>query len=113
MSKEYINIEQIAGETGEEENYTSIFQKAFRICKKQGGGTVYVPPGKYLTGPIEMISNTNLHIDAGAELVFSNDLNDFTLIQSRWEGHVQDSYMPFSNGKRDIKWTRGMVVEKT
>jgi polygalacturonase len=99
MSKEYINIEQIAGETGEEENYTSIFQKAFRICKKQGGGTVYVPPGKYLTGPIEMISNTNLHIDAGAELVFSNDLNDFTLIQSRWEGHVRDSYFPLIYGK--------------
>lgn len=99
MNSNTINILEVGDQIGKDQNFTEIFQQAFHLCKKQGGGTVYVPPGIYRTGPIEMISNSNLHIDAGAELIFSNDLNDFKLVQSRWEGHVQESYMPLIYGK--------------
>lgn len=99
MTTEYINIQKIAPENGAHINYTSIFQEAFKQCLEQGGGTVYVPPGKYLTGPIEMVSNSNLLVDAGAEIIFSNNYDDFKIVESRWEGHVQDCYMPLIYGK--------------
>src|ERR1019366_7922948 len=49
---------------------TDAFRLAIEAAKKAGGGTVYVPPGNYVTGPIEMISNLTLFIDAGATVRF-------------------------------------------
>jgi hypothetical protein len=43
-------------------------QAAIDACAKAGGGVVYVPPGDYLTGPLFLKSNIDLHIEAGATL---------------------------------------------
>ena len=51
---------------------TDAFRQAVK-CEEAGGGTVYVPAGKFLTGAIHLVSNTNLHIDAGAVLLFSQN----------------------------------------
>lgn len=99
MEPGMINILTVSKSVNNSQNYTEIFKEAFKLCKEQGGGTVYVPPGKYLTGSIEMVSNSSLHLDAGAEIIFSNDLDDYSLVKSRWEGKVQDSYMPLVYGR--------------
>ncbi|UZQ86492.1 hypothetical protein ODU73_000942 [Thermoclostridium stercorarium] len=65
---------------------TEAFKKAVKKCEEAGGGTIYVPAGKFLTGPIHLVSNTNLHIDAGAVLLFSQNIEDYPLVYSRWEG---------------------------
>ncbi len=49
---------------------TDAFRAAIEAAKKAGGGTVYVPAGSYITGPIELISNLTLYIDAGATIRF-------------------------------------------
>jgi polygalacturonase len=49
---------------------TDAFRRAIQAAKKAGGGTVYVPPGKYASGPIELFSNMILEIDAGATIAF-------------------------------------------
>ena len=36
---------------------TEAFRAAIQAAKAAGGGTVYVPAGKYVTGPIELVSN--------------------------------------------------------
>src|ERR1035441_9495532 len=36
---------------------TEAFQQAIQAAKAAGGGTIYVPPGKYISGPIELFSN--------------------------------------------------------
>jgi polygalacturonase len=46
------------------------FRAAIQAAHAAGGGTVYVPAGRYVTGPIELVSNLVLHIDAGATLRF-------------------------------------------
>ncbi|MDC7238880.1 MAG: glycoside hydrolase family 28 protein [Spirochaetales bacterium] len=84
---------------GEDQSYTEAFKKAFEICRKQGGGTVHVPPGKYISGPIEMCSNSTLHLDAGAEILFTTNRDGFPLVAGRWEGKVMDCYMPLIYGK--------------
>jgi polygalacturonase len=49
---------------------TEAFRAAIQAAKKAGGGTVYVPAGKYECGPIEMVSNLTLYFDAGATVHF-------------------------------------------
>ena len=55
-------------------------------CAKQGGGTVLIPRGSYVTGPILMKSNINLHLNKGALLIFSSDFNQYPLVASSFEG---------------------------
>jgi len=52
---------------------TTAFEKAIAACSAAGGGTVIIPPGLWLTGPIELKSNINLHAENGALVIFSTD----------------------------------------
>lgn len=49
---------------------TEAFHAAVSAAQKAGGGTVYVPAGTYLSGPIEMVSNLTLYVAAGATIKF-------------------------------------------
>jgi len=49
---------------------TDAFRSAIQAVKAAGGGTVYVPAGNYVSGPIELVSNLVLHIEAGATVRF-------------------------------------------
>lgn len=49
---------------------TEAFRKAIAAAHAAGGGTVYVPAGKYVSGPIELFSNITLDISAGATIEF-------------------------------------------
>jgi polygalacturonase len=49
---------------------TDSFRTAIEAAKAVGGGTIYVPPGKYSSGPIELFSNMTLDVDAGATIAF-------------------------------------------
>ncbi len=49
---------------------TGAFHSAIQAAKAAGGGTVFVPAGNYVTGPIELVSDLVLHLDAGATLRF-------------------------------------------
>ena len=59
---------------------TRAFAAAIAACSEAGGGTVVVPPGTWLTGPIRLASNVNLHLQRGAVLQFSSNIEDFPLI---------------------------------
>jgi polygalacturonase len=58
--------------------------RAILAAKGFGGGTVCIPPGNYVCGPIELTSNLVLQIDAGATLRFSARRLPFT--QGRQQG---------------------------
>jgi len=65
---------------------TNAFAEAIETCASKGGGTVIVPAGIWLTGPIRLKSNINLHLRQGSVILFSPRFEDFPLIQSTWEG---------------------------
>ncbi len=91
---------------------TEAIAKAIEACAKSGGGTVWVPAGRFLTGPIVLKSNITLHVDAGARILFSQDANDYPTIQSRWYGIEQHGFMPcvFAEGCENIAITgRGTI----
>ncbi|MHC4110376.1 MAG: glycoside hydrolase family 28 protein [Planctomycetota bacterium] len=56
---------------------TKSIQKAIDECAKQGGGTVYFPPGSFLSGTIYMKSNVTLRLDTGSTLLGSKNLKDY------------------------------------
>ncbi|MFQ6034360.1 MAG: glycoside hydrolase family 28 protein [Sedimentisphaerales bacterium] len=56
---------------------TRAIQKAIDECARDGGGTVYLPPGRYLAGTIYMKSGVTLKLDAGCTLLGSTDLKDY------------------------------------
>jgi len=59
---------------------TSAIEKAIRECESHGGGTVEIPPGIWLTGPVRLVSNVRLNILTGAVLLFSRRFEDYPLI---------------------------------
>jgi polygalacturonase len=56
---------------------TAAIQRAVDACAVQGG-TVLIPPGRFLTGSIELKSNVELYIQQGATLLGSTHLADYT-----------------------------------
>src|SRR5688572_24336849 len=74
---------------------TASIAKAIAAASKAGGGTVYFPAGKYLTGAIHLKSNITIFIDAGAELHFSDNFDDYLpMVESRYEGVDVKSFSP-------------------
>ncbi|MBC7587809.1 MAG: glycoside hydrolase family 28 protein [Chitinophagaceae bacterium] len=65
---------------------TIAINKAINACSKKGGGVVLVPGGFWLTGPIVLQSNTNLHIVRDAVLQFTSNFDQYPLIEGNWEG---------------------------
>jgi polygalacturonase len=75
---------------------TSSFAKAIDACNQAGGGRVVVPAGDFLTGPIHLKSNVNLHVSSGGTIRFSQDPRKYLpLVFSRWEGMELMNYSPF------------------
>lgn len=66
---------------------TQIINAAIDELSKHGGGVVLIPAGTWLTGPIELKSNVNLHVDKGAMVSFTKDKSQYHLFESEWEGH--------------------------
>jgi hypothetical protein len=56
---------------------TTSVQKAIDECSKAGGGTVYLPPGVFLSGTIYFKTGVTLRLAAGCTLLGSADLKDY------------------------------------
>lgn len=52
---------------------TEAINKAIKAVSDKGGGKVVIPEGLWLTGPIVLQSNVNLHAEKNALVVFSAD----------------------------------------
>jgi polygalacturonase len=63
---------------------TEAIQKAVDACAASGGGTVYIPAGKYLSGAIFLKSNVTLNISEGATLLASTNFEHFPPFKPGW-----------------------------
>ena len=83
------------------------FDQAIAECTSNGGGKVIVPAGKFLTGPIHLDNNVNLHLEAGSEILFSTDLDHFPIVNTSYEGTEMYNFSPliYANGKENIAIT--------
>ena len=61
-------------------NNTKSIAKVIETAEKQGGGTIYFPPGEYVTGTIELKSDMTLYLDSGAVILGSERPEDYPMI---------------------------------
>lgn len=52
---------------------TGAINDAITACNTNGGGRVIIPAGMWLTGPITLKSNVDLHLEKGALVIFTKD----------------------------------------
>jgi polygalacturonase len=62
---------------------TAAFQQAIKACAAAGGGRVVVPAGQWLTGPIELLSHVDLHLEKGAWVQFTRDHSQYPTIGNK------------------------------
>ncbi len=87
---------------------TAAINKAIAGCSKAGGGRVVIPEGTWLTGPLRLRSNVNLHVSEGATLKFFNDPKRYLpVVYGRWEGVELMNYSPliYADGEHNIAVT--------
>ena len=62
------------------------FAQAIESLSAKGGGRVIVPTGVWLTGPITLKDNIELHIKPDAVLLFSTDRDLYPIVETVFEG---------------------------
>ncbi len=79
---------------------TDAIHRAIEAAYNEGGGIVIIPEGEWLTGPVHLMSNINLHVKEGAVLYFSENREDYLpVVRQRHEGVEAYNYSPMIYGK--------------
>jgi len=99
FSDKTYNIKDFGAVADGKTSNTLAFEKAIKECAKNGGGKVVVPNGKYLTGPIHLENNVNLHLEDQAEILFSTNSKEYPLVHTSWEGTELMNYSPLVYAK--------------
>jgi lysophospholipase L1-like esterase len=75
---------------------TKAIQSAINWCAAEGGGTVVVPAGVFLSGAIFIKQGVNLTIEKNGVLKGTTNMADYPLVSTRWEG-------------TECKWTSAFI----
>jgi alpha-L-rhamnosidase len=73
---------------------TPAIQAAIDRLAGQGGGTVVVPQGVFVSGALFLKPKVHLHLDKGAVLKCSTDMKHFPTRRTRIEGHFEENFNP-------------------
>ncbi|AXB58180.1 glycoside hydrolase family 28 protein [Flavobacterium fluviale] len=81
-----VNLKDFGAVNGGYVLNTKAFEDAINALSKKGGGKLVIPPGIWLTGPIILKSNIELHAQTGALIKFSTDKSLYPIIETSFEG---------------------------
>jgi hypothetical protein len=92
---------------------TGAFQRAIDACGAAGGGTVFLPAGRYVSGALFLRSHIELHLSAGATLLASQKPEDFPPVKGRDEGIERTVHASLINGVdlEDVAITGGGLID--
>ncbi len=92
---------------------TEAFAKAIDVLSSQGGGRLVVPRGLWLTGPIVLKSNIELHLEDGAVIQFAADESLYPIVKTSFEGlDTRRCQSPISAvGQRNIAITGNGAID--
>ncbi len=92
----FFNVLDYGAKNDSSARATEGINAAIKAAKSAGGGTVYIPAGEYICGPIELVSNLVLYIEAGATLRFPAERLPFT--RGRHQGIEAITPVPLIGG---------------
>ena len=81
-----VNIKDFGAVNGGYVLNTKAFADAIEAVSKKGGGKVIIPAGIWLTGPLILKSNLELHAETGALIKFSTNKDLYPIIETSFEG---------------------------
>ena len=87
---------------------------AIAACAEAGGGRVVIPAGRWRTGAIRLASNVNLHVAAGATLVFDPDPARYLpVVTTHWEGMECRNYsaLIYAAGETNVAVTGNGILD--
>jgi hypothetical protein len=77
---------------------TEALQKAIDACGAAGGGTVVIPPGRFVSGALFLRSHVQLEVATGAVLAASERFDDFPAFKGRHDGLERTVHAALING---------------
>lgn len=86
IPKNIVNLKDFGAVSGGYVLNTQAFADAIAALTKKGGGKLIIPPGIWLTGPIILKSNIELHAETGALIKFSTNKALYPIIETSFEG---------------------------
>ena len=92
---------------------TEAFAAAVDALCEKGGGHLVVPDGIFLTGPITLKDNIDLHVCDKAVILFSTDRDLYPIVETVFEGLDTKRCMPQINafGARNVSITGGGTID--
>lgn len=87
VSARTVNVIDYGADPSGTRNSSSIINQLIDKLSGEDGGTIYLPAGRYLCGPIFLKSNITLYAENGCSIVFSDDFDLYLpFVQTQWEG---------------------------
>ena len=109
---ERVDMKQAGAVTDGTTVNTRLINSTIERLAGEGGGTLFFPAGRYLTGPIRLKSNITLELEAGATLLFSTNIDDYLpFVEVRHEGVMMKSFCPLIYAT-DAENIKNQVLEK-
>lgn len=92
---------------------TQAFADAIKHLVERGGGHLIVPEGLWLTGPIGLESNIDLHIKSNAVVVMVADRTQYPMVEGDYGGKATRRHQSpiYARGKRNISITGGGIID--
>ncbi|MBQ9357189.1 MAG: endo-1,4-beta-xylanase [Prevotella sp.] len=92
---------------------TQAFADAISHLSERGGGHLVVPEGLWLTGPIGLESNIDLHVKPGAVIMMVADRTQYPIVEGDYGGKATLRHQSpiHARGKRNISITGGGIID--
>lgn len=90
------NITDFGAVPGSERLCTESIQNAINKCAENGGGRVYIPSGKFVSGTLYLKDNVEIYLENGAVLKASENMEDYNpddAYEQNW-GSVSEQWRP-------------------
>ncbi len=101
MEKQIFNVMQYGAAGRKKTKDTLSIQKAIDEANRTGGGTVYFPPGNYLSGTLFLKSNVTLYFEAGATLWGSPKKEDYHGVSTKGPD-LGDGYLLYGRNLENV-----------
>ncbi|WP_299547313.1 glycosyl hydrolase family 28 protein [Seonamhaeicola sp.] len=102
LSAQEYNILDYGAKKSHKELSTEAIQAAIDAAHKNGGGTVIVPKGTYVTGTLFLRSNVTFKMEANTELFGSSDLKDYAEVPVATEEPHFSKCLFYAHGQENI-----------
>jgi polygalacturonase len=85
---------------------TKAIQAAIDKCASSGGGVIVIPKGTFLSGAIFLKQGVNLLVEKDGVLKGTTNVDDYPMIQTRWEGTEE----PWTSAFINADGVTGLVI---